>query len=372
MLVLTALGWAPSTASIAQTESWDSTFSDSHWYVPVPNLVAYAASIENFTTPPPIPIGDQTLWSLGSATNGVFTGVSQATFAIGSSTSTSTTAMQGIVTQSGQIRIVFSSPGTPDTVGIGQMTSIGGVPEMEMQMVTGSSLIITHWAYMLPYNPATFTPPAAQAVPAQIVSSQWSWTAGTTWKLVSPGLFGSTAPGTFKIAGFSNGYVWGPGTGPAGSSGTNFTEFGSITPEGNVLVAVSINGVLTSLAGRITGNASDATIAMRGYTGSSVFGSAAVAQIMSSSNIAGGMTYFASNLGGSLRPAFTGGTLQIDADRQTYSPSITLDGSATNTIDQRGHLATLAGVLAELSAGHAGQSGDRQLGQRRRDRAHRA
>ena len=60
---------------------WDAAFSNSHWYVPVPQLLAYAAPATGFSNP--IAIGDQTLWSLGTATNGAFTGFSSAQLAIG-------------------------------------------------------------------------------------------------------------------------------------------------------------------------------------------------------------------------------------------------------------------------------------------------
>jgi hypothetical protein len=150
--------------------------------VAIPNLVAYASGNRN-TTSNPFPIGDQTLWALGTATNGVFTGQSEATFAIGSTvTAPTTSSMQGIVTDAGQIRIQFTSAGSPTIVGIGQMREIGGVPLMEMQMITGTSLLVTHWAYMAPYNPAVFTPPSpTQYVSADVTSPQWRWTAGTTW-----------------------------------------------------------------------------------------------------------------------------------------------------------------------------------------------
>ncbi len=51
-------------------------------------------------------------------------------------------------------------------------------------MITGTSLLVTRWAYMTPYNPAVFTPPSpSQVVTADITSPQWRWTAGTTWRL---------------------------------------------------------------------------------------------------------------------------------------------------------------------------------------------
>ncbi len=65
----------------------------------------------------------------------------------------------------------------------------------EMQMITGTSLLVTHWAYMAPYNPAVFTPPSpTQYVSADITSPVWRWTAGTTWQLRSPDVFGTATP----------------------------------------------------------------------------------------------------------------------------------------------------------------------------------
>ena len=140
------------------------------------------------------------------------------TLAIGPALNTSKSTIQGTVTPSGQITMVFTPlGGGTTTIGLGQMQTRGGGTQMEMQMITGSSLLVTHWAYMLPYNPATFTPPAAQVVPSNS-SPQWAWTAGTPWRIVSPSAFGSRAPGTFIITNYKNGYFWGRGRGPAGGA----------------------------------------------------------------------------------------------------------------------------------------------------------
>ena len=84
-------------------------------------------------------------------------GFSSAQLAIGPASHTENTTIQGFVATSGQITMVFTpvGGGTP-TVGLGQMRLINGVWQMEMQMITGQNLLITHWAYMTPYNPATF------------------------------------------------------------------------------------------------------------------------------------------------------------------------------------------------------------------------
>ncbi len=349
-----ALALAIPASAFAQATGRDTLLANTDWYVPQPNLVAYAASGQSFTTPPPSPIGDQTLWSIGPIVNGLFTGTSTATFAIGSGTTTSDTAMQGIVTPSGQIRIVFTSYGSPATVGIGQLFLIGGVPLMEMQMVTGTSLIVTHWAYMAPYNPASFTPPAAQAVmPANITSPQWDWTKGTTWGLVSPTLFGSNGTATFKITNYSNGYFWGPGAAPIGSASGNFTFLGSITPQGDVLFAVLDNSGLADLTGQIVGYDTTGQMILRGYDNQGL-GDSAYANVLPVSAISSGMTYFASDLGTTVLPAFTGGRLQIDETGQSFGQSFTLDASSTNTIDQRGNTATFSGVFSDAAPGVAG------------------
>ena len=348
--------WGVPTAAVSQDSRWDALLSNSNWYVPIPGLIAYASSNQSFTTPPPTPIGDQTLWALGTATNGVFTGQSQASFYMNGITTNNTTTMQGLVTSGGQIVISFSSDTAPTTIGIGQMREIGGVPLMEMQMITGSSLLVTHWAYMTPYNPAVFTPPSpTQVVTDDITSPQWRWTAGTTWQVTSSTLFGTSTPGTFKITNYSNGYYWGLGAAPQGSAVGNFTVLGSMTPEGNVLFSLLSDGVPNSLSGQITGDASSGIMVLHPYAGSGTYGPASAASIMPVSAIAAGQTYFISNVGTSVIPAFTGGTLQVDTAGQVYGQNFTLDGSVGNRLDQRGNGALLSGVLSDASPGTPGQ-----------------
>ena len=359
MLALIALGTGclGVTAS-AQDTKWDAIISNSNWYVPVPNLIAYSSSNSSLTINP-LPIGDQTLWALGTANHGVFSGQSQATFSVGQTVNSPTfSAMQGLVTESGQIRISFTSPsGNPPVIGIGQMRSIDGVPLMEMQMITGTSLLTTHWAYMAPYNPAVLTPPSpTQNVVANITSPQWNFTAGTTWRLSSTALFGTTQPGTFKITNYNNGYYWGSGAAPIGSTVGNFTVLGSMTPEGNVIFNVLNGGdAFTSLTGQITGDVTNATMALRPYTSSGgPFGPAGLADFMPVSTIAAGQTYFLSNAGSTVIPAFAGGTLQVDTAGGHSAQNFTVDGSASNRLDQRGNSAVLTGVLSDAVPGTPG------------------
>ena len=252
-----------SVPASAQSAIWDTAISNTHWYVPVPQLLAYAAPRTGFSNP--IPIGDQTLWSLGTATNGAFTGTSTAQLAIGTNLLTENTTIQGFVTTAGQITMVFTpTSGGAATVGLGQMRLINGVTQMEMQMITGQNLLITHWAYMLPYDPASFTPPPSQPVPANSVP-QWAWTSDTRWRIVSPTMFGTASPGRFVVTNYQNGYFWGSGIGPAGSNAGNFTLLGSVTPEGRVLFNTLSRGNLTSLYGTASGDASGAQMVVSTY-----------------------------------------------------------------------------------------------------------
>ncbi|OJU98952.1 MAG: hypothetical protein BGO12_17670 [Verrucomicrobia bacterium 61-8] len=72
-------------------------------------MLAYSAASTDFSDA--IPIVDQTIWSLGEVVNGEFTGTPEAEFKIGPTTFTSSNSMNGVVTDSGQVRILFSSSG---------------------------------------------------------------------------------------------------------------------------------------------------------------------------------------------------------------------------------------------------------------------
>ena len=342
--------------SEAQSTAWDGVLTNSNWYVPAPNLVAYMSSSQDLTQI--VPIGDQTLWTIGVSDHGRFTGVSDATMSFGAFDSFSKTNMQGFVSAAGQIVIVFTpaSGDGPATIGIGQMREIAGVPLAEMQMITGSQLLVTHWAYMAPYDPATFTPPpSTDVIHADVTSPQWRWTASTTWSLVSQPIFGSTSPGTFKITNYNNGYFWGIGVGPQGSAVGNFTLLGSMTPEGNVLFNTLADGALTSVSGVITGDPSAASMALFPYLGSGTYGPASIAAVAATpSPIAAGSTFFLSDVGSTVMPAFTGGTLQVDASGQTSGQNFTLDASGTNRIDQRGNSATFSGIFSDAIPGVPG------------------
>ena len=163
----------------AQSTQWDALFSNTQWYVPTQNMLAYSASDTDLSDA--IPIADQTIWSLGEVVNGQFTGTSEAEFKIGPTTFTSSNSMDGVVTDSGQVRILFSNAGSPTTIGIGQLRTVEGTTYFEMQMILGGSSYVTHWAYMAPYSESTTILPPLDVAPSQLRSPEWNWMQGTTW-----------------------------------------------------------------------------------------------------------------------------------------------------------------------------------------------
>ncbi len=257
---------------------WD-WLADTQWYVPTANLLAYLAPGTDLSTP--LPVGDQTLWSITSSANGLFSGSTEATLSVPGTTTVSTSTMSGVVTADGQVRIVFTptgdSAGGPQTVGIGQVRDVGQEMRIEMQMMTGSgSFYVTHWAYMTALPSGEFTPPDVIDGGA-LLSTEWAWMNGTSWALSAPAIFGTADAAGFAVSGYRNGYFWGAGTAPASAGAGTFTYLGSVTPEGSVLFNVLSGETLTNLTGQITGDAETGAMALRGYVGTDDFGDAAVA-----------------------------------------------------------------------------------------------
>jgi hypothetical protein len=241
-------------------------------------MLAYSASGSDLSDA--IPIADQTIWSLGAVVNGQFTGTSAAEFKIGSTTFTSSNSMNGVVTDSGQVRILFSSAGTPTTIGIGQLRTVEGTTYFEMQMISGGSSYVTHWAYMAPYTPGTTPLPPLEVSPSQLRSPEWNWMQGTTWSMQNNALFGEGGSGSFSVTSYQNGYFWGTGAGPVGSEAESFSFIGSATPEGNILFNLLSGTTLTSLTGLISGNASDGSMVLRSYSASGTLGNPGVAMVV--------------------------------------------------------------------------------------------
>ena len=128
-----------------------------------------------------------------------------------------------------------------------------------------------------------------------------------------------------------------------------------MTPEGNVLFNTVADGTLVSLSGLITGDPATGAMALFPYLGSGTYGPVSTANVVvAPSAIAAGSTYFLSDVGSIVLPAFTGGTLQVDADGLISTQNFTLDASGTNRIDQRGNSATFSGVLSDAVPGTPG------------------
>lgn len=102
-------------------------------------------------------------------------------------------------------------------------------------------------------------------------SPNWKWTAGTPWRITSPGLFGSAGQGNLVITNYDGGYFWGVAVAPGGASAGVFTVLGSITPEGRVLLNTILGGQLYSLYGGIVGSPGEAAMLLGAYDSSGAF-----------------------------------------------------------------------------------------------------
>lgn len=252
-----------SLAPIAATETstrWD-WLAGTRWYVPSDNLLAITAPLDLSS---PTPIADQTLWSITSSSGGQISGTSVAKF---SDRSVPTeVSFAGRVTEEGQVRMEFYSSPAEIVTGVGQMRFVDGQWRAEMQMATGLNSITTHWAYMS-LLPEGVTPPAPTdpPPPGSLRSEEWRWVQGTLWSLADSDLLGDgSGVGLFAIEAYRSGYFWG-----SGMSSQPFNVLGSITPEGNVLLLVSVDsGQPESRMGQI----SDGTMLLRTYEGNPTVG----------------------------------------------------------------------------------------------------
>jgi hypothetical protein len=217
---------------------WDALLSNSRWYVPAANLLAYR--LESDAPQTPIPASDQTLWSIGKAQNGRFSGRSVARIVDANGGETQTfTQMEGVVTPGGQARITFTTPLGSSITGVGQLRQINDEPAMQMQMITGGGgAYTTHWAYMLRLNRTT-TPPEPEPPDGEqrgYRSTAYRWLLGSRWAMAPgdrrPAGAAAGPDGSFTISGYRNGYFWGAGA--SSSDRRPFTVLGSVTPEGNM------------------------------------------------------------------------------------------------------------------------------------------
>jgi hypothetical protein len=249
---------APLAASADSRWDW---LAGTDWYVPRENLLAYSA-------PPdlsdPRPISDQTLWHFSQSSGGQIAG--NTTVKLSSLPVPTQLTFTGIVTPAGQIRMEFLHSSGTITTGIGQMRFIDGAWQAEMQMATGSSNLITHWAYMAQSTLAVTPPePGDTTPPGSLRAENWRWLEGTNWALRDSQLFPSgDHAGVFGIDSFDDGYYWGSGT-----SNEPFNVLGSVTPEGNLLLLISVNGAQPDVR---TGVLADGVMLLRTYEGNPAVG----------------------------------------------------------------------------------------------------
>lgn len=129
---------------------WD-WLADTWWYVPTVYLPAleYQPSAEQ----PYVWLSDQTLWHLEMYRAGYVTGRVWAKLSSNDAEPTySCTTLVGSVTPDGNVYFSFVSDSTLGaamaTTGIGRMRQNDSGWAFEMQMGTGVTSLITHWAFM--------------------------------------------------------------------------------------------------------------------------------------------------------------------------------------------------------------------------------
>lgn len=251
------------------SDRWDALLNDSTWYVPAANLLAYRLDADSPELP--IPAADQTIWSIPEAEGGRFTGQSVAKIVDTSGAVTrSRASMDGVVTRSGQARIVFTTAAGTTITGIGQVRRVNGEQAMEMQMITGGNgAFTTHWAYMLPLTAGTEAPDPRtdQGDQRTYRSGGYRWLRGTSWSLTPRNGDRQQARGRFAITGYRNGYFWGEGT--RGRGNRSFQVLGSITPEGNLFFNAIGDGrfqLRISQGGLLTGGRRQASARLRPYS----------------------------------------------------------------------------------------------------------
>ncbi len=154
--VLTALALLASSSCGAWPDhhrrryDW-SWLENTYWYVPADGLAAVESSLAEDTH---TPISDQTVWHITNYADGYLWGDQ----VVKTSSSDSYICMNlvGSITPEGDIQITFTFA-LPENVpaqlnqqvnGLGTMRFIDGQWKAEMQMTTGVTSLITHWAYM--------------------------------------------------------------------------------------------------------------------------------------------------------------------------------------------------------------------------------
>jgi hypothetical protein len=145
-----ALAYPPkATASTRLPQEDWSWLNDTYWYVTPDDLPAVATDL---TTQQHEPVLDQTVWFIEGYAHGYFWGK---TFVQLMGRPRLCLHLVGSVTPEGAVLITFTLvlPQLPPeltqkTTGIGRMRLVHGEWRVEMQMTTGITTLVTHWAYM--------------------------------------------------------------------------------------------------------------------------------------------------------------------------------------------------------------------------------
>lgn len=258
----------PLTATAQTSISyWDNVLSNKNYYDPTPNHLIYEAFLGAGLNHP-IPFGTLVTWSFGPVVNGQWTGTAYGTSYQAGNYIYNPQTLSGTVDANGNWKIIFTNTNDGKVViGLGAMQLYNGVWSPVAQTFSTGNPIMTHWAYNVPYDPSIFTPPGPEnyQVYPSVTSPENAWIGGTTWKITNPSFFGSNTPGSVTFTNFNNGFIWGVGSGPAGSANGSFSALGSVTPYGKVLVGLLSNGQLNVMWGSLTSNPFASVITLDDY-----------------------------------------------------------------------------------------------------------
>jgi T5SS/PEP-CTERM-associated repeat protein len=321
--------------------------SNPYYYVPSNLTLAYRTTVSNV----PVPVGDQTLWDISSATytnnNGtnetIFTGTAIAYIG---TTNGSTSSISGTISSSGQVSMNFVANGNTN-VGVGQMASYNGATNFLMQTMDGSPVSYdTHWAYMSPTNTLTnLIAASSTTVPTYSTATQWTQylsLLGSVWSYSSTSLGGT---GIFTVSTYTNGYFSGSGV---TSGSTNYNFLNSVTPNGTVLFNYSVPGnpYVGSLWGQFSGSNVGATISLATYdsSGNSNFdgvGTMTTAGLVVGFDTNGQTATFSNGLTTNFGSTFVGYTTNGNGNSLTITSNSVVSNSYDVTIGYEGSGNTL-------------------------------
>lgn len=151
--VAASAGPAPEAAATPKRWAW---LEGTVWYVPRANLPAIMTSPDRSAV---IPLRDQTVYVIDGYRDGYFWGIARTQFLTPrdparvppDDSDPTCNRMAASVTPEGALNISFAPMGASDAervTGVGTMRRRGGAWAMELQMTSGDTVQVTHWAYM--------------------------------------------------------------------------------------------------------------------------------------------------------------------------------------------------------------------------------